>query len=142
LAGVRTGSPVDLAEFLDDFLGVRQLLAFVVSELTPGTNAGRDHQIDVHFILQSYDGAYWHRYKEEVDRAKSRDILAGGYRLVRLREHPLPGLCIDDPHYTEVVVYATSPAPEAVMARIKDVAAGAQRRDPVRVVSAQFGQAR
>lgn len=70
-------------------------------------------------LVIEYDGSYWHRDKQDVDRAKSLDLIAGGYRVVRLREHPLPSLDIDAPTYAEIVVHATAPAPAIVMARIK-----------------------
>lgn len=38
-----------------------------------------------------YDGSYWHADKPDVDTKKSRDLLAAGWWVVRLREHPLPG---------------------------------------------------
>lgn len=70
-------------------------------------------------LVIEYDGAYWHRGKEEVDLAKSLDLLAAGYHLVRLREHPLSPLAITDPHYKELVVHATAPDPEAIIGQIK-----------------------
>ncbi|MFC3963121.1 zinc-ribbon domain-containing protein [Nocardia jiangsuensis] len=73
---------------------------------------------DEQTLVIEYDGAYWHDGKEDVDMAKSRDLLAGGYRLVRLREHPLPPLTITNPHYTEIVVHASAPDPVAVIEEI------------------------
>ncbi|MGM7696804.1 DUF559 domain-containing protein [Microbacterium sp. A84] len=65
-----------------------------------------------------YDGSYWHADKVELDTDKSRDLLAAGYRVIRLREYPLPPLEIEDPGYTEIVVYASAPQAEPVMERI------------------------
>ncbi|MET9880986.1 zinc-ribbon domain-containing protein [Actinacidiphila glaucinigra] len=70
-----------------------------------------------------YDGSYWHANKAELDVEKSLDLLQAGYLVVRLREHPLPPLPIHDPRYTEFVVYAMSPTPEATLALIKQWAA-------------------
>lgn len=72
-------------------------------------------------LVIEYDGSYWHRGKQDIDRAKSLDLLAGGYRVVRLREHPLPTLGIDDSAYAEIVVHPTAPAPDEVMAQIKEL---------------------
>ena len=68
-----------------------------------------------------YDGSYWHQDKADIDRAKSMDLLAAGYRVIRLREHPLRSLEIDDALYSELVVYATAPDPQATVARIKEL---------------------
>ncbi|WP_426561350.1 zinc-ribbon domain-containing protein [Angustibacter sp. McL0619] len=66
-------------------------------------------------LAVEYDGSYWHADKIDIDTAKSLDLLAAGYRVVRLREHPLPRLRIDDIRYFELVVYASSPRPEETM---------------------------
>lgn len=71
-------------------------------------------------IAVEYDGAYWHAGKEALDSEKSRDLLAAGYEVIRLREHPLVSLGIDHPAYTEVVVYATAPDPVGVLAAIAE----------------------
>ncbi|WP_216698853.1 zinc-ribbon domain-containing protein, partial [Arthrobacter sp. H20] len=54
---------------------------------------------DGHTIAVEYDGAYWHspEAKVEVDRRKSLDLLAAGYRVVRLREDDLPSSVLDRP---------------------------------------------
>lgn len=56
-------------------------------------------------LVIEYDGSYWHRDKTDVDRAKSIDLLAAGFILVRLREVPLPSLHITHPNYQEITVY-------------------------------------
>ncbi|MCU1634242.1 MAG: hypothetical protein JWM61_2894 [Micrococcaceae bacterium] len=72
-------------------------------------------------VAVEYDGARWHRPapKIEVDRRKSRDLLAAGYRVVRLREDDLPSLGIESPDYLELQVYSTAPKPEVTLARIQ-----------------------
>ena len=60
-------------------------------------------------VAIGYDGAYWHADKAEIDTAKSVDLLAAGYLVARLREHPLPPLGVTDPGYVEFVVRATAP---------------------------------
>ncbi len=81
-------------------------------------NAGRRIAIE-------YDGSYWHRDKVGLDTDKTRDLLAAGYLVVRVREDPLPSLRIDDIGYLEIVAYASAPDPEATMAQIQRWAAGA-----------------
>lgn len=73
-------------------------------------------------VVVEYDGAYWHRpeAKMEVDRRKSRDLLAAGYRVVRLREDDLPKLEIDSPHYLELRVHSAAPRPDETLSRIKE----------------------
>lgn len=56
-------------------------------------------------LVIEYDGSYWHRDKADIDRAKSLDLLADGFLLVRLRENPLPSLEITNPNYHEFTVY-------------------------------------
>ncbi|MFC4555405.1 zinc-ribbon domain-containing protein [Georgenia faecalis] len=70
-------------------------------------------------LVIEYDGAYWHSDKAEVDTAKSRDLLAAGYLVMRLREHPLPPLTISSERYGEAVVYANAPDPRGA---VEDVA--------------------
>lgn len=40
-------------------------------------------------LALEYDGAFWHADKSELDTEKSLDLLAAGYLVARLREHPL-----------------------------------------------------
>lgn len=56
----------------------------------------------------------------EVDRRKSRDLIAAGYRVVRLREDDLPKLGIESPHYLELQVYSTAPRPNETICHIKE----------------------
>jgi hypothetical protein len=65
-----------------------------------------------------------------VDERKSRDLLAAGYFVVRLREDKLPALAIRDPRYREVRVYSTAPRPGAVMKEVRDWLAGVPQRQP------------
>lgn len=71
-------------------------------------------------IAIEYDGAYWHADKVDKDAEKSRDLLAAGYLVARLREDPLPGLPIDDSRYAEFSVYATAPQPDRVLASVHE----------------------
>ncbi|MEU5156080.1 zinc-ribbon domain-containing protein [Glycomyces sp. NPDC021274] len=66
-----------------------------------------------------YDGAYWHADKADIDRDKSIDLLAAGFVVVRLREHPLGPLPVQDRRYIEFTVYATAPEPEGVIAQVR-----------------------
>ena len=70
-------------------------------------------------LLVEYDGGYWHADKGQVDLDKSRDLLAAGALVVRLREAPLDSLGLDDPAYLELPVYPTLPEPERVVAVIR-----------------------
>ncbi|MEV5470173.1 hypothetical protein AB0N37_31890 [Streptomyces griseoincarnatus] len=67
-----------------------------------------------------YDGSYWHADKVDLDIEKSRDLLAAGYLVARLREYPLPPLSIDDPNYAEFVVYSALPKPDETIGRVRD----------------------
>jgi hypothetical protein len=71
-----------------------------------------------------YDGSYWHADKADIDTAKTQDLLAAGYLVARLREHPLPPLPISDSRYTEFVVHANAPHPQTVINRVKTWAVG------------------
>ncbi|MEH0110668.1 zinc-ribbon domain-containing protein [Tersicoccus sp. MR15.9] len=78
--------------------------------------------VDGRTVVIEYDGAYWHAAaaKVLVDQSKTADLLAAGFRVVRLREDPLPPLALEHEDYKEIRVYATAPRPEAVMAHIRD----------------------
>ncbi len=66
-----------------------------------------------------YDGSYWHADKADLDVEKSRDLLAAGYLVARLREDPLPPLPIQNPDYVEFVVYAAMPMPDETIERVR-----------------------
>ncbi|MEW6903278.1 hypothetical protein V3M63_06720 [Trueperella pyogenes] len=68
-----------------------------------------------------YDGSYWHRDKTDVDRAKSLDLLAAGFILVRLREVPLPSLHVTHPNYQEITVYPGAQDPTHDVAVIGEI---------------------
>ena len=70
-------------------------------------------------LVIEYDGAYWHADKSDLDTEKSLDLIAAGYLVVRLREHPLAPLPIDHAHYAEFVVYGTATEPASTVQRVK-----------------------
>lgn len=72
-------------------------------------------------LVIEYDGAYWHSAPAKVliDERKSRDLLAAGYAVVRLREDDLPELGIDHPLYREIRVLSHLPRPDAVMTTVR-----------------------
>jgi hypothetical protein len=71
-------------------------------------------------IAIEYDGAHWHKPEPKIltDRAKSLDLLAAGYLVIRLREDDLPSLDIKDPRYVELQVYSTAPQPEKMIVAV------------------------
>ncbi|MFF9069726.1 zinc-ribbon domain-containing protein [Streptomyces sp. NPDC014891] len=81
-------------------------------DITVELDAGRS-------LVIEYDGSYWHADKHDIDIDKSRDLLAAGYLVARLREHPLAALPIDHPAYAEFVVHATAPSPDATIDRVR-----------------------
>ena len=76
-----------------------------------------------HALGIEYDGSYWHRDKTDTDLVKSFDLLRHGLILCRIREHPLPGLDINDESYFELVAYAGSNDPERELAEFAEVLA-------------------
>jgi len=82
--------------------------------------------INDRMLVIEYDGGYWHRAPAKilVDERKSRDLLAAGHLVVRLREHGLPSLGLDHPLFREIIVHATAPRPHAVMDEIRTWVAG------------------
>lgn len=64
-------------------------------------------------VVIEYDGAYWHQpeAKHLVDARKTADLLAAGYRVVRLREDGLPFLELDHQHLLQLRVYSAAPDP-------------------------------
>ncbi|RZL75211.1 MAG: hypothetical protein EOP32_31935 [Rhodococcus sp. (in: high G+C Gram-positive bacteria)] len=81
-------------------------------------------------VVIEYDGAYWHSAdaKVLVDQRKSRDLLAAGCVVVRLREDDLPSVAIDHRRYREVRVHSTVPRPRKVMEDIHDWLRGLRLR--------------
>jgi hypothetical protein len=71
-------------------------------------------------LLVEYDGSYWHADKADVDLDKSRDLLAAGALVVRLREWPLPSLGLDSRDYLELLVSSTAPDPDAAVSAIRE----------------------
>lgn len=43
-------------------------------------------------LVIEYDGSYWHQDKHDLDRRKTRDLVAAGYLVARVRENDLPHL--------------------------------------------------
>lgn len=81
-------------------------------------------------LIIEYDGSYWHADKGDVDLEKSLDLLAAGYFVARLREHPLPPLPLTNERYVEFVVYSIAPDPQATIARVKEWAVPASTASP------------
>lgn len=84
--------------------------AWAVDILAPsGDSAG---------LVIEYDGAYWHTNKSAIDRHKTMDLLRAGYRVARLREHPLESLDIVNDRYFETTVHATAVRPDEVIGTV------------------------
>lgn len=79
--------------------------------------------VDDREVAIEYDGSYWHADKSDLDTKKSCGLLAAGITVVRLREHPLTPLGIDDPNYHELVVYSDAPDPHGTMTTVRDMLA-------------------
>jgi hypothetical protein len=79
---------------------------------------------DGRLVMIDYDGSYWHANKADVDTEKSLDLLAGGFLVARLREHPLPALPVNHERYAEFVVHPQAPNPEGVMRHVRGWATG------------------
>lgn len=71
-------------------------------------------------VVIEYDGSYWHRDKTELDTRKSLALLNAGFRVIRLREHPLEPLTISDPDYREFHVFFENPNPTQVINQVKE----------------------
>ncbi len=81
-------------------------------------------------LLVEYDGSYWHAAKENLDTDKSRDLLAAGYLVVRIREVPLPSLKLSSNDYFEVPVNSTALDPESAIAEIRSWLAAKETDGP------------
>lgn len=69
-------------------------------------------------LVIEYDGSYWHKDKIGIDKEKTDDLLGEGYKVVRLRESPLPSLEIMNEDYFELVVYSGAQEPEKSLRKI------------------------
>jgi hypothetical protein len=125
-------SAVELAHFqaaTDVFGAARSGLVLRDGAFTGRNMWAVDIAVDLgdRLLLIEYDGAYWHSSDRDIetDQRKTRDLLAAGHLVVRLREHGLPPLTIDHPHYLELVVYSAAPRPAEVIATVAAWAASA-----------------
>ena len=41
-------------------------------------------------LVIEYDGSYWHKEKSDLDQAKTKSLIEAGWKVVRVREEPLP----------------------------------------------------
>ena len=57
---------------------------------------GRLRAIDIFIpklnLCIEFDGAYWHKDKQNIDKIKSEMLFEEGFKLIRVREEPLPSL--------------------------------------------------
>jgi hypothetical protein len=109
---------------LDLFGNARSGISVRNSQFTSPRPWSIDILVDVgsHRIAIEYDGAYWHggSDKREVDERKTRDLLAAGYPVVRLREYPLALLAIEHPVLRQIRVYPATSRTDEVMHEIAD----------------------
>jgi hypothetical protein len=62
----------------------------------------KDKIIDVDILIRElktvieYDGSYWHLNKIEKDKAKTKLLKNNGWKVIRIREHPLEKISIND----------------------------------------------
>ncbi|MGO1539311.1 MAG: hypothetical protein ACTHZ9_06335 [Leucobacter sp.] len=71
-------------------------------------------------LFIEYDGAFWHADKTETDMRKTRDLLASGGLVVRLRETPLLLLPITDDALFQISVHAAAQNPDKTLALVSD----------------------
>jgi len=83
--------------------------------------AGRTWDVDIAIpslqLIVEFDGSYWHRSKQAMDRRKAAALTSAGWRVVRVREQPLERL-----NPLDVQVPAAAPAFDvavAVLARLR-----------------------
>lgn len=65
-----------------------------------------------------YDGSFWHQEKLDTDRAKTQDLLAAGWYVIRIREQPLPFLPLHEDRLLQIHA-DPSASPEWTCARIQ-----------------------
>ncbi|GAA1937274.1 hypothetical protein GCM10009689_17250 [Brevibacterium antiquum] len=71
-------------------------------------------------VIVEYDGSYWHSEKTDTDTKKSLDLIAAGYDVVRLREHPLRSLPVHSAHYIELIVYGLTSDVDHIVGQIQE----------------------
>jgi hypothetical protein len=78
-------------------------------------------EVDGRPVVIEYDGAYWHSpdAKRLVDERKTLDLLAAGYTVVRLREHPLDMIGLEHPNLLQLRVYSQAPNPHGVISEVR-----------------------
>ena len=66
-------------------------------------------------LIVEYDGEYWHRAKHDLDARKTRELIAAGYRVARIRENDLPHLELENSRLRQVSFRPALGRPEAVV---------------------------
>jgi hypothetical protein len=69
-------------------------------------------------LVLEYDGEYWHRAKSDVDARKTRDLIAKGYRVARIRENDLPLLDLSTSQLRQVSFWPSTERPSDVVRRL------------------------
>lgn len=66
-------------------------------------------------LVIEYDGEYWHARKQETDTRKTRELIAMGYRVARVRENDLPHLELESSRLRQVSFRPAVARPEDVI---------------------------
>jgi hypothetical protein len=66
-------------------------------------------------LVIEYDGEYWHGRKHDTDTRKTRELIAMGYRVARIRENDLPHLELESSRLRQVSFRPAVGRPEDVV---------------------------
>ena len=61
---------------------------------------GKKWAVDIYIkelnLVIEYDGIYWHGNKQNIDLKKTRELSSSGYKIIRIRQHPLEKISEND----------------------------------------------
>lgn len=114
------------------------LLAFELQQFVPfdindhkimALDGGIQRMLDVDMVLRThrtvveFDGSYWHKEKAKADRHKTQLLTSAGWRVIRIREHPLPLLNSYDVQVPEVATAGAKRAADIMLTHVSRVLA-------------------
>ena len=111
---------------------IEKLFLAASQEIDPDADSATLNRWRVDVLMPSlglvieYDGEYWHARKHETDTRKTRELIAMGYQVARVRENDLPHLELESSRLRQVSFRPMLSRPDDV---VQALSAWAERGD-------------